>query len=277
MEIGITGNDYRAALNAPTTWTAALSTGPTRTHGKGVIVDDQFWYLGGETAAGTPVVTCSRAVIQEGEIVDWKHNPASAYLSFALPIELSRFSLIQAGDFIYILGGYTVGSLMNSNIYRIQKNRLAGSSGFTTWINVGTINNPMVESSVAIINNMAYVIGGGPNTSFNTADNYVLSASMTDLANGIVSFREENTATVSKAGAAATCINNVLYLYGGRLTSNGSTNVARNMGYAIHTLISPLVPESTTSLPTIDLKTGSLGSYSAFQRLGMLPWLITKA
>ena len=270
---GITGDVYRAGLADPTTWTKLAGVGPTRTFGKTVIVEDQVWYLGGENA-GTPSTSCFRATIQDGAIVGWLENPASAYLAFALPLALSRFALIEAGDYVYIIGGRTTAA-MNYNIYRVQKNRFAGSSGFTTWVNVGAINNPMVESSVAIINNTAYIIGGGPNTSLNSSDDYVLSANMTDLANGKASFNEENTSTYAKSGACSTVIDNVLYLYGGRLTSNGTTNIARNMGYSSHTLVSPLVPESITSLPTIDEKTGALGSYSSFQRTGILPWLIS--
>lgn len=268
-----TGDVYRADLADPTTWTKFAASGPIRTFGKAVIVEDQLWYLGGETA-GVPETNCTRASIQDGALIGWIDNPGSAYLAFALPIALSRFSLIEAGDYIYILGGRTT-SAMNYNIYRVQKNRMAGSSGFSTWLTVGSINNPMIESSVAIINNTAYIIGGGPNTSLNSSDDFVLSANMTDLANGKASFNEENIATYAKSGACITVIDNNLYLYGGRLTSNGTTNIARNMGYSTHTLVSPIVPESSTSLPTIDEKTGALGSYSSFQRTGMLPWLIS--
>lgn len=273
---GITGNDYKAAHATPTTWAADLSTGPTRTFGQAVIIEDEVFYLGGETAPGTPVTTGSRGVIENGSIVSWLHNPANIYVTIATPIALSRYVLIQAGDYIYALGGYTTGPALNYNIYRIQKNRIVTSSGYTGWINVGSILNPMVEATLAIINNTAYIIGGGTSTGFTTTDDYILSANMNDLANGNVIFVEENTALDSGlAGTQAMCVNDDLYLYGGRTSTNGTATIKRNMGWATHRFVLPKVPEATDSVPTIDMKTGTLGSYSSFQRTGMLPWLVT--
>lgn len=273
---GTTGNDYKAAQSTPTTWAADLSTGPTRTFGQAIIIEDEVFYLGGETAPGTPVATGSRGVIENGSIVSWLHNPANAFITIALPVALSRYALIQAGDYVYILGGYTTGPTMNYDIYRIQKNRVVTSSGYTGWINVGTIASPMVESAVAIINNTIYIIGGGPTTGLTTTDDYVLSANMTELANGNAVFVEENTALdAGIAGAQAICINDDLYLYGGRTTTNGTTAIKRNMGWSTHRFVLPKVPEATDSIPTIDMKTGTLGSYSSFQRTGILPWLVT--
>lgn len=273
---GVTGNDYKAAHATPTTWTADLATGPTRTFGQAVFVEDEIFYLGGETAPGTPVTTGSRGVVEGGAIVSWLANPANIYMTIALPIALSRYALILAGDYLYILGGYTTGPLMNFDIYRIQKNRLVTSSGYTGWVNVGSIAAPMVEPSVAIINNTAYVIGGGPTTGFTTTDDYVMSANMTELANGNAVFTEENTALdAGIAGAQAICINDDLYLYGGRTGTNGTTTIKRNMGWSTHRFVLPKVPEATDSIPTIDVKTGTLGSYSSFQRSGILPWRVT--
>ena len=267
--------DLRASRSTPTTWVAA-NNGPGKIGGQVAFISGHIFHFGGENGSATPSSTVARAVVNNGVIQNWKTVGGSPYMSMALPIPLSRFQLIQAGDYLYVLGGFTTGPTMNTTVYRCQRDRLVGSSGFTTWVSMGTITNAMVEASVAVLNNRVYIIGGGPNTSFNTSSTYVLSASMSELAAGRVSFVEETASTVQKAGQSCTCINDILYLFGGRLTTTAGTSITRNDGSSRHNLILPKVSESEETLPTVDTVTGSLGTYSSFQRTGFLPWRVLK-
>ena len=270
---GVTGNYYRATLAAPTTWNLVDATGPTNSYGRAIIVEDQLWYFGGE-AGGVPDIVGWKALIIDGEIVHWLSDPGLLGMNYNLPVPLSRFSLVQAGDYIYIFGGITTGA-MNYNIYRTHKHRLTNSDTLATWITVGSLSSPSHGSALAIINNNVYLIGGSTGIGLTTSDDYILQANITDLANGIALFVEENTAGVSLADSIATCINDELYLIGGRTTTNGTSLIYKNHSNAIHNMVIPKVPESNASLPTIDLQTGALGSLSGFQRAGMLPWLIS--
>lgn len=271
---GTTGNYYSSLLSDPETFTLAGSSGPTRIRGRAAIIQDDVWYFGGETAVTTPVATVNRAVIDRntGEIHGWKSTDTGHLMN--LPIALSRFSLVVSGDYVYILGGYTTGPLMNYNIYRCHINLLSSSTGSTRWQSVGVLSNPMVDASVVVINNFVYIISGGPNTSYNTSDDYVTYASMTDLANGIVNFTEENSGSQSFSESKAICVNDNIYFIGLRVTSNSTNTIYRSLYSSAHTLIAPRVPEVHHSLPTVDYKSGGLGSYTSFQRAGMLPWLI---
>lgn len=271
---GTTGNVYRAALAAPTTWTAYSAAGPTYTYGKALISNGNVFYMGGETAVGTPVSTVMRAIIDSsstvsGDILSWSAQEA-VYFPMALPIALSRFSLIVAGSFVYILGGYTTGPVVNTDIYRSNLDSI--NSG---WVNVGTLSQAIIDGMVVLINNMVHIVGGGPTTGLTTTDDYITYASLSDLANGICNFSQENTAGVSLAEAATTVINNEVYFIGGRTTTDGIKYIYKTIYKSSHTLISPIVPEATNSLPTVDLKSGAIGSYTSYQRTGFLPWLVS--
>lgn len=261
---GVTGNYYRAPLATPTVWTLVDATGPTKRYGQAVIIDDQVLYFGGEIAGPTASTTGWRALVVNGEILHWEQL-------FSLPVGLSRFSLIQAGDYIYAIGGFTGAvATINTTIYRTQINDLAN------WVNIGTLNTGIHSPAVAIINNQVYLIGGTTATDLTSSDDYVLRADMTDLANGSAIFVEENTAIPGTLAASkATCVNDDLYLVGGRTGTVGTVTLYRNLHWATHNLVLPKVPESSASLPTLDLKTGTLGSYSSFHRTGFLPWLVT--
>lgn len=261
----ISGNYYRAPIATPTVWTLVDATGPTRHGGRAIIADDQVHYMGGDGASNVPTSIILRASVINGEILNWENLST-------LPIALSRFALIQAGTYVYIVGGFTTAVVPNTSIYRCQVN----NGGFSTWINVGTLTTPSYDAAVAILNNQVYIIGGSTTSSMSTTDDFVYTANMTDLANGNAIFTEEDTAAIGLAGGIATCINDDLYIVGGRTTTNGTTTLLKNTAWSLHNLIAPKVPESTASLPTVGLKTGALGSYSTFQRTGILPWLITK-
>lgn len=264
---GVTGNVYRASLATPTVWTSLGAVGPTYRNGRAMIIDDQVWYVGGENAVPTATNTCWRAQVIDGEIVNWEVMVAT------LPAALSRFALVQAGNYVYVIGGF-VGALasMNTSIYRTS----IYNTVFTTWVNVGSITNAAHGAAVAIINNQLYLIGGTTTTNISSADDYVLYASMTDLANGHAIFVEENTAGgAAYSDTKATCVHDVLYLIGGRAATNGTAALQRNIAWANHRLVFPNIPESMASVPSIDLTTGALGSYSSFQKTGILPWLVT--
>lgn len=269
-----TGNYYRATLAAPTSWTLVGATGPTETYGRAIIVEDQVWYFGGESA-GAPVNTGWKGLIVDGELLHWQSDPGLLGMNYNLPVALSRFSLIQAGDYIYIIGGRVSATVVNSAIYRAPTYRLTNSDTLATWVNIGTLLTPTHGGATAIINNNVYVIGGSTTGAITASDDYIIQADMTDLANGEAIFVEENSAGVAIADSTATVINDELYLIGGRTATNGVSLLYRNHSHAVHNLVLPKVPESLASLPTVDFKTGTLGSYSTFQRTGMFPWLMS--
>lgn len=273
---GTTGNFYRALLSSPTTWTLADITGPNVRNGKCIIVDSHLWYFGGETAGPTAVATGWRALIVDGEIINWLQDPSITEMIFILPTTLSRYAMVQAGDYVYAIGGFTgTPATPNTVIYRAQINRLSASVGFTSWTSVGSLTHPPISPAIAIVNNYLYLIGGTTAGNITSSDDYVITANMNDLANGSAIFVEENTAISAISDSVATCVNNDLYLVGGRTATNGTNSLFKNLTYSTHQLILPKVPESVVSIPTIDTKTGNIGSYSVFQRTGMLPWLIT--
>lgn len=276
---GTTGNVYRAAITSPTTWTAYSASGPTYTYGKALISNGNVFYMGGETAVGTPVATIMRAIINSsstvsGDILSWSAQEA-VYFQMALPIALSRFSLIVAGNFIYILGGYTTGPVVNTNIYRVSLDSIVFNNYDAAWVNVGTLSQAIINGMVVLINNMVYIVGGGSDAALTLTDDYVTYASLSDLANGICSFSQENGAGVSLAEAATTVINNEVYFIGGRSAATTLKYIYKTIYKSSHTLISPIVPEATNSLPTVDLKSGAIGSYTSYQRTGSLPWLVS--
>lgn len=274
---GTTGNVYRAAITAPTTWSAYSASGPAYTYGKALISNGNVFYMGGETAVGTPVSTMMKAVINSsstvsGDILGWAGQEA-VYFPMALPIALSRFSLIVSGNFVYILGGYTTGPTVNYNIYRLNIDSI--STSYLEWVNMGNLSQAVIDGMVVLINNMVYIVGGGSDAALTATDDYVTYASLSDLANGICSFSQENSAGVSLAEAATTVINNEVYFIGGRLAATTLKYIYKTIYKSSHTLISPIVPEATNSLPTVDLKTGAIGSYTSYQRTGLLPWLVS--
>ena len=128
---------------------------------------------------------------------------------------------------------------------------------------------------------MAYIVGGGATTALTSTDDYVTYAKLSDLANGICSFTQENTGTqatgtaISFAEASTIVINNEIYFIGMRTATDGLKYIYKTIYKYPHTLISPKVPEATNSLPTVDLKSGALGSYTSYQRTGLLPWLMS--
>tara|TARA_R110000868_G_scaffold46524_5_gene153630 strand:- start:13325 stop:15376 length:2052 start_codon:yes stop_codon:yes gene_type:complete len=278
-----TGNVYRAAITTPTTWSlyGSAASGPAYSYGNSLISNGYVFYFGGESAVGTPVTTVSRAVINSssttsGDIVGWI-NTSSAYLTMALPIALSRFSLIVAGDYVYILGGYTTGPVVNTDIYRINLNKVN-----TGWVNVGTLSQAIISGTTVLVNNTIYIVGGDTTTAFTSTDDYVTYASLSDLSNGNCSFIQENTGTqatatsITFAEATSFVINDEIYFVGMRTATDGSRNIYKTIYKYPHTLISPRVPEATNSLPTVDLKSGALGSYTSYQRTGgLLPWLVS--
>lgn len=275
---GTTGNVYRALLTAPTTWSLhSSSTGPTRPHGKAAIINGQVFYFGGESTPGTPVSTVKRGTFNSessptGDLlsVGWQITDPP-YLVMALPIALSRFTLIVAGKYIYILGGYTTGPIMNTTIYRLNVD-----SANNGWVSVGGLSNPMVNSTLVLINNVAYIIGGGPSTAFSSSDDYITYASLSDLSNGDASFTEVNTgAGIFMAEASAAVINDDIYFIGGRTSTDAYKFIGRTLYKYPHTLIAPKVPEATHSLPTVDLQSGAIGSYTSYQRTSLYPWLVT--
>lgn len=279
---GTTGNVYRAAVATPTTWSlyGTAGSGPAYPYGSSLISNGYVFYLGGESSVGTPVTAVSRAAINSssttsGDIVGWI-NTSSAYLTMVLPIALSRFSLIVAGDYVYILGGYTTGPVVNTDIYRINLNKVN-----TGWVNVGSLSQAIISGTTVLINNVAYIVGGGATTALTSTDDYVTYAKLSDLANGICSFTQENTGTqatgtaISFAEASTIVINNEIYFIGMRTATDGLKYIYKTIYKYPHTLISPKVPEATNSLPTVDLKSGALGSYTSYQRTGLLPWLMS--
>jgi N-acetylneuraminic acid mutarotase len=283
---------YKSDLTDPTTFDVQIvdGGGPARTRGRAAVIGDHIWYFGGEDpiSSTSSLTTVTRGTIDRGTglVTTWMNDTASYFIS-ALPVALSRFALVVAGDYIYIIGGCNrnlLSTSMNTDIYRCQINAVGGFNGLSKWTSVGTITNPMTDASVVIVNNYVYIIGGCTTTtsSFTTSDDYILSASMTDLANGKASFTEENTAITNSSSAITFAestpiiINDEVYFIGGRVTTNSTTTIYRSCFSAKHTLIAPKVPENYHSLPTVDMNSGALGSLSSHQRLGMLPWLVYK-
>jgi hypothetical protein len=278
---GVTGGVYQTLISDPLSFSILPGTGPTRSNGRACFIDDQLFYFGGQQDDGYALADVSRATI-DGPNLYWRNEEAGDF-SINLPIALTQFSLIVAGPYVYILGGHSGYSTMNSNIYRCLKNKLvAGPTQDFTWENVGTLSTPTVDASVVVINNFVYIVAGG-NDGFGgpqvASTKQITYASLSDLANGKANFTTEIIVdTIAFAQSKAICLNDVIYFIGGRVAATGSTTtnkIFKTDCESIHTLISQKVPELLESLPTIDNNSGALGTYSSFQRTGMLPWLVS--
>lgn len=289
----VTGITYRASLSNPLSWSAVNTTsGFSYTRGKCCFIGDYLYYFGGESVVGTNGGAANNTIWKtavdvssnDSLVFDWRQikyfDYVGNYLTLNLPVALSRFGLIRAGNFIYLVGGVTSGPALNNKIYRANIDTL-------NFIPVGTINNPMTSPSVSIINNYVYLSGGGNDAVSNgNVGNYTLYASMSELANGVANFVEENTTIYTStnspnvngfAEAVSTCIDDRVYFIGGR---SGVSGVAPSSGLGVvynnvsstHALAVANSLENNYSVPTID-KYGSAGVYSSFQKTGYLPWL----
>ncbi len=271
---GTGGNYYKASVSAPAVWTLAGTNGPTTKNGRVMVFNGEVYYIGGDFAPGVASQYILSAGIDSsssptGDIsFSWKED-SSSYHDMALPIGLTRFALIASGQYVYVLGGST-GAAMNTTIYR--NDMLNSNEG---WVLVGSLGSPLVDSTVVVINNYVYLLGGGPTVARTTSDNYCTSASMSDLANGVANFVEEDSAGLVNTEAGATVVDDNVYFFGGRSATAATKTINRTYVKATHALILPRTPETTHSIPTIDLKSGALGSYTSYQRTGLLPWVVT--
>jgi len=286
---GNTGYVYTASVGSPTSWTRT-SGGPPYTRGKACIVGGFLFYLGGESG-GTPTNKIYRCSIDSGNSDyisnDWRTAVSGGWTT-SLPIALSRFALVRSGAYLYLIGGITSSSTMNAAIYRTNVANLVRVSSSTRgsyWVQVGNLNSPMVDPSVVIVNNYVYIVGGGPDGNFNSTNNGIAYASMSDLANGQAIFTEESTATsgldnistqrVSFAESKSFISNDHVFFFGGRSNSSTDANdsIYKTTFSSTHILTNPKTNQGIHPIPTID-KYGAIGSYSTFQRTGYLPWLV---
>lgn len=266
---------FTATLAAPTTWTAAGNApSPFAPYGQALIYENYIYYFGGETTVGgSPTSDVFRAVIENGLIIESSWIKTGSNFVTGFPV-LTRFSLIVAGEYIYTVGGFTSGGVINNNVYRARLASLA--DGSSAWIIAGT-SGTTLSGTVVPINNGVYIMGGGTSSSpLNNSINSCMYASMIDLSNGIANFTQENTyGFASGAEMTAICVRDHVYLYSARNTTNGTNVINKTMNTRQHYLAMPNVIESTEGMSTIDKKTGLIGCYTAFQKIGMLPWLVT--
>lgn len=282
---GNTGSVYRASLSAPTVWTLVNTSGPARINGRAFFYKNVLYYLGGETTPGSvSVANTSRTTIINGEVTNWTLNNGLHFQGGSFPA-LARFSLVIAGDYIYALGGHIQG-VLNQDIYRARLSNLHRSSP-SSWdwgTGIGTITTGFVDQIPAIIGNRVYLYGGGSSAS--TVDDQVYSASIDDLANGIANWTLNTNAVTSSefnilpgnmAEGNAVFVNDDLYIYGVRTTNaNGTQGIYKTNSAAEYYLLQPNSAQRGAPMPVIDPSTGALGVYSAHQRTGMLPWLVTE-
>lgn len=269
---GTTGNYYRATLSAPTVWTLVSAGGPSFTHGRAFISGNYLWYVGGESNSTTNTTRVYRAVIRGGAVIDesWTFGPVSGF-PLSVP-SLGRSNLVVSGKYAYLVGGTSAGTVQKK-IWRADTTNM-----FAGWVDVGALFAGFTNSTVLVLNNYAYIICGGTNSAGTIVDNQILSCSMIDLANGVANFVSEDSAIgIGFCGATAVCLNDTIFIYGISLSANGSKFILRTGEFSLNSLAMPRVPENALGMATIDNLTGTLGSYSSFQKTGMLPWHITDA
>jgi N-acetylneuraminic acid mutarotase len=261
-------NYYRADLNDPTTWTLVDSTGPTRSFGSACIIGDYLWYLGGQIG-GAASTAISRAIIRNGEIIKWKHFEIGVK---AIPAARCRAILILAGNYVYLIGGGDGGNGEFNTVYR------ASSSDLGSWTTLTALTTGLMSSTLTLVNNACYIIGGSTNLNAVDTDDYVTIVSLDSLSCGNPSFNQSNSINqYAVAAAQAICLNDRVYLIGGRSTATiATTTVGVSKSYVEYDLINPILPERiSASVLATEPISGATGSYSGFQSSGMLPWLVT--
>lgn len=271
-----TGNYYKAPINDPTNWTLAGSNGPFRRFGKAFIHENNVYYFGGENLAATKSSNGFKGTIVDGEIIDssWQEN--STQFPAALPRTLTRYNLVISGSYIYVISG--LYSSINDLVYRANLSDFL--TGSAAWVTVQTFTTPFFGGSTAIINNYAYIFANAVVTPVGSRSIY--RASMTELANGVCNFIEQTNVLPSSTKpyySSCVCVDDYVMLLGGNdgvaVPGDAVSNlILTTTGYTDYNLITPNVAEVNDSAVVIDPRSGALGSYSSFQRSGILPWLI---
>lgn len=271
-----TGNYYKASISDPTSWTLAGSNGPTRRFGKAFIHGNNVYYFGGENLAATKSANGFKATIVNGEIIDssWQQN--SAQFPALLPRTLTRYNLVISGSYIYVISG--LYSSINDLVYKANLNDFL--TGSAAWITSQTFSTAFFGASTAVINNYAYIFASAVVTPVGSRTVY--RANMTELANGVCNFVELTNVLPSSTKpyySSCVCVDDYVMLLGGNdgvaVPGDAVSNVIlTTTGFTDYNLISPNVAEVNDSAIVIDPRSGALGSYSSFQRSGILPWLI---
>ena len=290
---GTTGNIYEAPLsNLSTGWTLSTVSGPTRSCGKVFTYRNYLFYVGGETNTSTSSSSVGRAVIEGGSITTAVWQGSSRYQSSGFP-SLSRFGLVTAGDFVYAFGGHSNGTADNG-IYRARLTGLIktqSANSMLSWNKIGTLANPVVDPVVVVLNNRMYAMGGAT-TVGGTPQRVILSASMSDLANGVANFNYEGATDVTSptplalypfstfgtgnagmANAMPVCVKNTVYFYDCRTANVPLPYKTHN--HAKYNLIG--TNGISNGAPQVVVSDdGTLGSVSYFQKNGMLPWHVSE-
>ena len=293
---GTTGNVYEAPLtNLSTGWTLSTLVGPARNNGRVFVYRNNVFYVGGETSTSASTAFVGRATIENGNLNVNSWQSSARWQSSNFP-SVSRFALIVANQYVYVIGGHTDGTASNG-VWRAKINDLLRitSGGATnvpySWNKVATITTTVIDPVVVMINNKAFIMGGSSTTVNGVPQRTIISASMTDLSNGVVSFSYEGATDVDGtrnfpylynssgySGVSAStpiCAKNTVYMYDSRISSGSFGFAFKTQNHTRYNLVgnnglSNGVPQLVVG------DDGTLGSISYFQKNGMLPWHVSE-
>ena len=110
---GLAGPAAKPALATTSAWTYTSSLNTGRYISAALTWGNYIYALGGEISVGTdPLDSIERATINgDGTLNAW------TTLTSTLPAGITRFGAAVAGDYMYVIGGYTAAGITNTVAY----------------------------------------------------------------------------------------------------------------------------------------------------------------
>lgn len=198
-------------------WTATANNLSAAVGAQGAVAYNGYIYsIGGILSSGTIVNTVSYSKINaDGNNQAWQTTTA-------LPNNRWGGSAVVANGYIYYIGGQLTNSTAPLNTVYYAKINGDGTIS-ATWTAGATLTNIRAFTSVVVVNNTLYVIGGDQGTGATTPQNTVYASVLNPDTGANAAFTTQTTTGLpSVAGGVAVAMNGYIYYYGG---DNGSSGV----------------------------------------------------
>ncbi|MGH7196846.1 MAG: carbohydrate binding domain-containing protein [Candidatus Saccharimonadales bacterium] len=173
--------------------------------------DSYIYVAGGTSSASTADDIYMGRTNRDGTISSWRT------LDVTLPTDLRHHTMTAYNGYLYVIGGQTLGSVNNQNIYyaRINSDGTIGSfSTLSSWLPT-VVNN----GSIQIANGYLYVAGGRTNTG--TAAQSTLYYGKIN-ADGTIAAATTGAIAAARYSLATAVANGYMYVLGG-IDGTGTT------------------------------------------------------
>lgn len=136
----------------PALWYATTSLPAPRRQGSVLAYGNRIYYLGGARD------TCGTYISPKVYVASLEGNGAisSWWRILDLPAPLVGLSAVVHSDRLYVLGGWTGSSCLSS----VYTTRIRSDGSLVGWTNTTSLPRGLVASSVVLLNNRLYVLGG---------------------------------------------------------------------------------------------------------------------